>query len=349
MVVPLIAAASPLPAPPPVQPHLLPCPAEAGWELVAGARLPRRGTDGAPLGGYSAASYRSESDVLLLLSDATRGRVDAWSGVRQLGRVPLRPLFQLELKGSPQAPLPAEIDAEGLVVLGERLWVASEGRRSAARPAQLLAFERSSGLLQRAYPVPADWQPAPGRGLEANQGPESLALLRRPGQTDVLLMAAERPLLQDPPRQVRLLGWSLEPAGPQARPLARLAIPAGEGWGLTDLLVVDASSPAPSLLALLRRFQAPARWQVLLAHYPLPGEGADPKDDPEAVLEPIHQWDLIAAGLPADNWEALTPGPTQPDGRPTLLLASDDNFSPLQDNHLALLAPRRNALCPPQR
>jgi len=345
MVVPLIATSPPAPPPPP----LLPCPAEAGWELVAGARLPRRGADGAPLGGYSAASYRSDSDVLLLLSDASRGRVDAWSGVRRLGRVPLRPLFQLELQASPQAPLPAEIDAEGLVVIGERLWVASEGRRSATRPAQLLAFDRSSGLLQRAYPLPADWQPAPGRGLGANQGPESLALLHRPGRTDVLLMAAESPLKQDPPAQVRLLGWSLEPTGAKARPLARLAIPAGEGWGLTDLLVVDGSGPSPGLLALLRRFQAPARWQVLLAHYPLPGEGADPKAGPEAVLEPIHQWDLIAAGLPPDNWEALTPGPTQADGRPSLLLASDDNFSALQDNHLALLAPRRSAPCPPNR
>lgn len=339
MVVPLLATSPPAPLPP-----LLPCPAGAGWELVASARLPRRGADAAPLGGYSAAAYLPERDVLLLLSDAPRGRLDAWSGVRQLGRVPLRPLFQLELKGSPQAPLPAEIDAEGLVELGERLWTASEGRRSADRPAQLLAFERSSGLLQQAYPLPADWLPAPGRGLDANQGPESLALLGRPGQADVLLMAAERPLLQDPPGQVRLLGWSLEPAGPQARPLARLAIPAGEGWGLTDLLVVDAAGPAPGLLGLLRRFQAPARWQVLLAHYPLPAEGTDP----EAVLEPIQQWDLIAAGLPADNWEALTPGPVRADGRPTLLLASDDNFSALQDNHLALLAPRRSQACPPQ-
>lgn len=338
MVVPLIAASTP---PPP--PTLLPCPAAGGWELVAGARLPRRGADGANLGGYSAASYRRESDVLLLLSDAPRGRVDAWSGLKQLGRVPLRPLFRLELKGSPQVPLPEEIDAEGLVVLGERLWTASEGRRSAARPPQLLAFERSSGLLHQAYPLPADWQPAPGRGLEANQGPESLALLRRPGQPDVLLMAAESPLKQDPPAQVRLLGWSLQPTGPKPRPLARLAIPAGEGWGLTDLLVVDPSGPAPGLLALLRRFQAPARWQVLLAHYPLPDEGADP----EAVLEPIHRWDLIAAGLPADNWEAMAPGPIQADGRPSLLLASDDNFSALQDNHLALLAPRRSEPCPP--
>ncbi len=334
-----------VPPVPVAPPPLLPCPAEAGWEVLARARLPRRDANGQPSGGFSAASYQGDTDALLLLSDAPTGRVGAWSGVRRLGRVPLRPLFRLELKGSPQAPLPAEIDAEGLVVIGERLWVASEGRRSAARPAQLLAFERRSGLLQRAYPLPADWQPAPGRGLGANQGPESLALLRRPGQTDRLLMAAESPLLQDPPGQVRLLDWTLGPTSAVARPLARLAIPTGAGWGLTDLLVLDASRPAPGLLALLRRFQAPDQWQILLAHYPLP----DGRADPDGVLEPIHQWDLIKAGLPPDNWEALTPGPTQADGRPSLLLASDDNFSAFQDNHLALLAPRRSQPCPPNR
>ena len=324
---------------------LLPCPAEAGWEVAARARLPRRGANGQASGGFSAASYQGKSDALLLLSDAPQGSVSAWSGVREMGRVPLRPLFQLDLKGSPGVPLPAEIDGEGLVVLGDRLWVASEGRRSPDRPAQLLAFDRTSGELERAYPLPADWQPAPGRGLGANQGPESLALLRRPGQADMLLMASESPLLQDPTGQVRLLGWALTAAGPVARPLARLAIPAGNGWGLSDLLVIDATAPAPGLLALLRRFQAPDQWQVLLAHYPLP----DGRADPDGVLEPIRQWDLIAAGLPPDNWEALTPGPVQADGRASLLVASDDNFNASQDNHLALLVPRRSAPCLPKR
>ncbi len=336
MVVPLIAV-----SPPP----LLPCPAGAGWELVARGRLPRRDANGQPSGGFSAASYRSDTDVLLLLSDAPRGGVAAWGGLGQLGRVPLQPLFQLDLTGSPGAPLPAEIDGEGLVVLGDRLWVASEGRRSTERPAQLLSFDRASGQLVRAYPLPADWQPAPGKGLGANQGPESLALLRRPGQADTLLMASESPLQQDPPAQVRLLGWTLGPAGATARPLARLAIPAGAGWGLTDLLVIDAATPQPGLLALLRRFEGPGRWQVLLAHYDLP----DGRADSNGVLEPIRQWDLIEAGLPPDNWEALTPGPTQADGRASLLLASDDNFSALQDNHLALLVPRRSTPCPPNR
>ena len=34
-------------------------------------------------------------------------------------------------------------------------------------------------------------------------------------------------------------------------------------------------------------------------------------------------------------------GPSLADGRITLLLASDDNFNPLQANRLALIAPKR--------
>jgi len=58
-------------------------------------------------------------------------------------------------------------------------------------------------------------------------------------------------------------------------------------------------------------------------------------------------WDLKALGLTPDNWEAITPGPPLEDGRPTLLLAADDNFSPLQDNYLVQLAPRRTGACRP--
>jgi hypothetical protein len=49
--------------------------------------------------------------------------------------------------------------------------------------------------------------------------------------------------------------------------------------------------------------------------------------------------------LPPDNWEAITNGPPLPDGRPSFVLASDDNFNPFQDNHLAQIAPRRMGAC----
>jgi hypothetical protein len=227
-------------------------------------------------------------------------------------------------------------------VLGAHAWVASEGRRSDERPAQLLRFERRSGRLERAFPLPPDWNPGPGRGLVANQGPESLALLVRPGAPAVLLMAAESALLQDPPGAVRVLAWSLaDPASPPA-PLRSLRLPFGDSWGLTDLVVVPRQGQGPGLLALLRRFEAPDRWQARLALYPLPA-AARQREPP---LAPAFSWDLIGTGLPPDNWEAVTIGPDLADGRGSLVVVSDDNFSPLQDNHLVRIAPRRGPGCP---
>ncbi|KEF40775.1 MAG: hypothetical protein ER33_15145 [Cyanobium sp. CACIAM 14] len=325
----------------------MPCPAAAGWQPVAQMRLPRRDREGAAWGGFSAASYQAEGDALWLLSDAPQGSLSLWRGLRSLGALPLQPVFRVTLQSSKAATLPRQMDGEGLVLRGQRAWVASEGRRSAERPAQLLAFEARSGRLLQALPLPQDWQPGEGRGLESNQGPESLALLRRRGEPDVLLMAAERPLRQDPRGQVRVLGWSSLDGAPVARPLASLAIPPEPGWGLSDLLVLDGATGPMGLLALLRRHDPPDRWQALLALYPLPAPVASlPATAP---LQPLIRWDLIAAGLPADNWEALTTGPRLADGRPSLVLLSDDNFSPLQDNHLALLAPARPGPCSPRR
>nr|WP_255510525.1 esterase-like activity of phytase family protein [Cyanobium sp. LEGE 06143] len=70
-----------------------------------------------------------------------------------------------------------------------------------------------------------------------------------------------------------------------------------------------------------------------MALYPLPAATDD------AAAPPLAEWDLIATGLSPDNWEGLIPGPPLSDGRPTLLLLSDDNLNPLQANRLAQLAP----------
>ena len=337
-------------APPP---PLLPCPLTAGWELVAEVRLPKLDGAGKSSGGFSAASYRADRDQLWLLSDAPKGQLVGWGGLGKLGKAPLRPLGVVRLRSGKGAPLPKSIDGEGLVMLGERAWVASEGRGSPERPTQLLGFDHRSGELQLAMPMPAEWQSAPGQGLAANRGPESLTLLQRRGKPALLLMAAETALLQDPAGQVRVLGWPLgagmaSVAG-NPKPLQPLRLPRGDGWGLTDLLALpEAPLGAPlgaPLLGLQRRFQAPDQWSNRLVLYPLPkpitpaGNGAP--------LAPLMSWDLKAIGLSSDNWEAITPGPPLEDGRPTLLLASDNNFSPFQANHLARLAPRRSATCRP--
>jgi hypothetical protein len=322
----------------------LPCPTDTGWLVERQITLPRRSPAGEAIGGFSAAQYDHATDSLLLLSDLPSGMALRWTG---LGRSPEPELQQLTaLRSGPGQLLPAAMDGEGLVVLGSQWWVASEGRRNPDRQAQLLRFSATSGELVAAIALPAAWQPGLGQGLASNAGPESLLLLSGADhlQRPVLLMAAEQALLQDSPHQVRLLRWQW-PAGadparddPRPQPQGALLLPRQEGWGLTDLLV-----PQPGqLLALLRRFEVPDRWQIRLALYPLPPAGSP---DPVAALA---QWDLIAAGLAPDNWEGLSLGPPLADGRPTLLLVSDDNLNPLQANRLALLTPNRTGTCPDQ-
>lgn len=304
-------------------PLALPCPLGAGWQRVEQIVLPRSAG-----GGYSAGAYNADRDELWLLSDAPSGSISRWQGLRQGGLAGLTPLPPLPLAQ------PQPMDGEGLVLNGASFWAASEGRLQPPRPAELLRYDLSTGQLQQRVAVPSEWQLLPAAGLRSNGGPESLT--RLPG-SQALLMAAELPLQQDPPDRVRLLRWSLQPGGaPQPIPLQPLALPSG-GWGLTDLLATGRG-----LLGLWRRFEAPDHWQARLVLYPMPVP-----DPAAAPLAPRQQWNLIQLGLPADNWEVLLAGPPLADGRPTLLLAADDNFNPLQASHLVRLSPVQLPDCKP--
>ena len=303
-------------------PALLPCPLAAGWEIVEQVVLaPAAG------GGFSAGAYGRSRDELWLLSDAPRGAISRWRGLAQGGLQGLALLPPLPLAA------PEPMDGEGLVLGAAELWVASEGRLEPPRPAQLLRYDFASGELRQQLPLPPAWQPRPNAGLRSNSGPESLTAS---GGGEALLMEAEQPLLQDPPDRVRLLRWRPDGrASLLAEELQPLAIAAGD-WGLTDLLALP-----QGLLALWRQFTPPGSWQARLVLYPHPTDqaGAPP-------LAPRQQWNLIGLGLPPDNWEVLLEGPPLADGRPSLVLASDDNFNPLQASHLARLAPRHTAACP---
>jgi hypothetical protein len=238
------------------------------------------------------------------------------------------------------------------VIANGQIWLASEGRRSADRPAQLLQLAAKTGSLIKAMALPPDWQPSPTGGLESNSGPESLIQLNSPGQPLQLLMAAEKPLRQDPADQVRLLRWWWSPRQhsnvdpPQASPQGSLQLPldlpselpSDKGWGLTDLLAWRDRKEQPlTLLALLRRYITPNTWHNRLALYRLPRPGT--------VSKPLQSWDLQSIGLTPDNWEGLSQGPPSADGSPTLLLVSDDNLNPAQASRLALLKPERPTSC----
>ena len=159
------------------------------------------------------------------------------------------------------------------------------------------------------------------------------------------VLAAEASLQQDSSRQLRLL--LAQQQGQQMRftplgtPLLVSApLQAKAHWGLTSLLPAQAAEQPP-LLALWRGYAEPNSWWNRLSLLPpLPLD-----QEPSRAVAPLMRWDLRDVGLESDNWEALTAGPQLEDGRPTLLLASDDNFSPFQQNRLALLAPLQPEAC----
>ena len=281
---------------------------------------------------------------LWLLSDAKRTYSVAlqWQGtVRQ-------PVFSVQAPQLLQGQGSLKFDAEALVrgsgSAPERFWMASEARNPSKRPASLFELKLlgSGGFaIQQQWPLPAEWQPQQGRGLKRNKGPEALVAL--PGLRFVL--AAEAPLQQDSSRQLRLL--LAQQQGQQMRftplgtPLLVSApLQAQAHWGLTSLLPTQAGEQPP-LLALWRGYAEPNSWWNRLSLLPpLPLDQA-----PSRAMAPLMRWDLRDVGLEPDNWEALTAGPQLEDGRPTLLLASDDNFSPFQQNRLALLAPLQPEPC----
>lgn len=317
--------------PPP--PQVLPCPLSAGWELVRTLQLPRKGLDGHPVGGFSAAAYQVEQDRLWLLSDAPQSYLMPWGGLARLlrgGASELIPGPRVLLRTPQGESWPVGLDGEGLVIEGDQAWIVSEGRRTERQPASLISVNLTTGRRLKERPLPTSWRAAPGRGLAVNQGPESLTALA-PGD---LLMAAEAPLLQQ--RRPDGIALARSRPGGLAEPYGSLNLTSlGQQHGLTDLLALPQER---QLLALVRQVSFPFGWKAWLVLFPL----APPRSD---AHQSLRSWDLIKAGLPADNWEALSVGPVLADGRRTLLLASDDNFSILQSNWLAVLAPRRSADC----
>ena len=319
----------------------LECSPVSSWSLQWERPLPRQGRAGDTIGGFSAIAYGHRERQLWLLSDLPQAELSLWGWPSPSGSPRL--LRQRPINSSDGGAL----DGEGMVLAGDQLWMASEGRRTPERPPGLLRVNPRDGRTLQTVPLPPDWQAAPGVGLASNAGPESLTQLPTPGNSLELLMAAERPLLQDPTDQVRLLRWWW-PAGraaadaPQASPQGWLQLPEpqkGQGaWALTDLLALPRpAGQGQRLLALLRRFTPPQQWENHLALYPLPAPG-----ERAAALQ---VWDLQAAGLTPDNWEGLALGPPQQQGGASLLLVSDDNLNPLQSSLLALITPKPPHAC----
>jgi len=309
--------------------------------------------DGTPLGGLSGLAWDARSDRYYALTDDPSFRAPARFYT-----------LEIDLRGGPLTPekvrvlgvttltdrkgRPFEqgvIDGEGMALTpGGTLLISSEGNIDEGVPPSIREFDLAGREL-RQFPIPDRFMPKKGkRGLRHNLAFEGLTVV--PGGT-FFMTASESSLVQDgPPADVgrgswsRILQYQLAFAEPRSEFLYPLdpvpaAPPEADGFRVNGLVEILAFR-ADWLLALERSYvegvgNGARLYEVSLAGASdttkLKGVGRSKKK----VYEPAEKTlvlDLSGLGIKLDNLEGMTFGPRLPQGKRTLVLVSDDNFSP---------------------
>jgi hypothetical protein len=208
-----------------------------------------------------------------------------------------------------------------------------------------------AGKLLRALPVPELFIKTGNRGIRGNLGFESLTL--SPGG-EALWTANERALQQDAPEDVatkaspvRLLrygrrGGGFVPGGQFVYVVEPIANP-GQGGGfqvrgLSELLAL----PDGDLLALEREFVEGRGLAIQIYRVSL--AGATDVSGTESLAgqsyTPVRKtlvYDFARSGFVPDNIEGMAFGPRLPDGSPTLVLVSDNNFHLFEQTQIVAL------------
>lgn len=343
----------------------LPARARTGFEprlrLLAYGSLPPVGlrVDGVPIGGLSGLAWDAHTDLWYALSD-DRGRhgpvrchVLRLPGLAQgQALVPewLQTITLQDASGRPFAR--GAVDPEGLALRRDAasgaatlLWCSEGDIRRRIAPA---IYESAlDGRLLRELPLPPLLREigAPGRGPRNNDTLEGVALTPDgrhlwAAMEGALVQDAPAGLAPDAPHPCRLTRFNLASGSaerqvayrPEPLPADPLMPQGPRVNGIADLLVADDER----LWVLERAFSPTSGLSVRLYEAELRGATDTLAIDSlrHTRHTPVHKrllLDLRQAGLPAlDNLEAMAWGPAGPNGRPTLVLASDDNFNPLQ-------------------
>jgi hypothetical protein len=338
-------------------------------ELLGETVLPAQTVEGTPVGGLSAITYDVQRDRFYALSDDRGGialprfytltAAVTPNGLQDLTIEKVTPLT--DEAGEPFGN--GQLDPEGMALTPRgTLIISSEGSPRQGVDPFLGEFELQTGQLQTRFRIPdrylspRDASPtqAQAQGIQENLGFEALTLAAPTGMTNYtdpfrLFVATEGPLLQDLdadpeiPYKNRLLHYLI--GQPQSTLLAEhwypmdLAPLGAVLSGLSELLVLDSGG---HLLALERSFGLQG-FTVKLYQIALGGA-----TDTSAIatlqgetlnLNPIRK-QLVAnlndLGIPLDNLEGMTLGPTLPDGNPSLILVSDNNFDDRQKTQFLL-------------
>lgn len=238
------------------------------------------------------------------------------------------------------------VDPEGIAVTGKgTVLVSSEGDATAGIAPFVNAFSIATGRQTRALPVDDKFLPTPEAGVRNNLAFESLTITP---ERRFAFTATENALLQDGPpagldqetvsRIVKydlVTGRSVGEFAYVADAVAAPPVPAGAFAtnGLVDLLAID---NADTLLAVERSFSVGVGNSIKLYEATVQGavkvDGLDALDglEPDPAADKRLVLDLADLGIALDNVEGITFGPKLADGRQSMILVSDDNFSATQ-------------------
>lgn len=340
-------------------------------EFLGEYQLPKQEFQGTQVGGLSGITYdrqrnrfyaisddRSEFAparfyTLALPLDQTDPRSPKIQAVRVEGVTPIT-----DEKGQPYPK--STVDPEGIALspLGT-FFISSEGVARDGIAPFVREFDRANGAWIRSLPIPGRYLPvledgAIVKGIQDNLGFEALALSPTgysgaTGEPFRLFTATESALVQDRDpgsKQAaisRMLHFLVEPdksllVSEHAYPLEPLPEGAMQ-TGLTELLALD---QAGHFLSLERSFGL-VGFQVKLFQISTGGatdiSTIDSLKGNRTGVQLIRKrlvLDLNQLGIRLDNLEGMTFGPQLADGSQSLILVSDDNFSPNQVTQLLL-------------
>lgn len=326
---------------------------------------------GTPVGGLSGAYW--DGRRLWVVSD-DRGRL---SDPRFYGfdlkiaakNVELKPVELHSLKGFPGGKEGGKLslDAEGLTRAPEGFWVATEGNND-TKPRQGPQISRISleGQWQKDLEIPTKFLPeATGlqkKGIQNNRGFEGLSSL---SEGKVVFAAVESSLVQDylegeeeKGDWIRILKFAekgdkgLVPAAEYAYRLEPLRAAHGGQEvfrGVSEILALDEQK----LLVLERgvRLLPKKLWVNSAALYEVDLSKATDVSGQDKLLAGKFvgagkkllvdfeaDFQKSRPGKSTQNYEALSWGPTLPDGRRSLLVISDNNFSKKEITELVIFA-----------
>ncbi|OBQ02287.1 MAG: hypothetical protein AN482_20745 [Anabaena sp. LE011-02] len=312
------------------------------------------------VGGLSGITYDAKNNLYYAISD-DRGQkasprfytftIDLSKG--KLTNNDVIPVGVTNLLNTSNQPFPPNTtDTEGIAITNQdTIFVSSEGDVDKLINPFIKDFALASGKTISTLPIPDKFLPdsQKQKGIRNNLAFESLTIT--PNQK-FLFTATENALIQDGPAaksgvgtSSRILEYNLLTKQPereflyQTEPVTPLFNPTGKfASGLPDLLALNNQG---NFLSIERSFTG-LGFTVFVFEISLENAtdihnfDSIAKIDPDKI-KPVEKkllLDLRTLDVSLDNIEGLTLGAKLPDGQPSLILISDNNFNGLQQTQI---------------